>query len=112
MNRNIVVFLKSCAAQVSSGNSNFSYRVIEETGPEQIIEVVESYHDGDNTIWSRYKATQDTVSPISSRMFYFGYMFSAIPYGLAFALILFITGRFLRRKVTTAKQENTVAKPE
>ena len=81
-----------------SDTSSFSYEVIEETRYGQIIEVVESYHDGDNTIWSRYEATQSSVTPISSRMFYFGYMFAAFPYAIGFGVLLYAIGRFLRNR--------------
>jgi hypothetical protein len=84
---------------IDSGNADISYKVIKEMGSGQLIEVVETYHDGDNTIWSRYRATETSVIPVSSRMFYFGYLFGAFPYGLGFALIIYLIGRFLRRKV-------------
>jgi len=86
--------------------SNIIYQVIEEVGQEQIIEVVEEYHDGDNTVWSRYRATRTSAVPISSRMFYFGYMFGAFPYGVGFAFFLYITGRLLRRRIANVR--NTV----
>ena len=86
------------SGQFDSDSSSITYQVIEETSSGQIIEVVESDHDGDNTIWSRYEATHSTITPIGSRMFYFGYMFSAIPYALGTALILYATGRTLQRR--------------
>ena len=85
--------------------SNFSYQVIEEIGPEQIIEIVEAYHDGDNTIWSRYRATHTSAVPISSSMFYFGYMFGAFPYGFGFALFLYVIGRLLRSRLLNVMEE-------
>ncbi len=81
---------------ITSNNSRISYQVIEETNSGQIIEVIESHHDGDNTIWSRYRAAQTTIIPISSRMFYFGYMFKAFPYAFGFALSVYGVGRFLK----------------
>jgi hypothetical protein len=86
------------SGQLDWGTSSFSYQVIEETDSEQLIEVVEAYHDGDNTIWSRYKATRSTITPVSSRMFYFGYMFAAFPFALAFAFLIYGTGQYFRRK--------------
>ena len=86
------------SGQLDYGSSDFSYRVIEETDAGQVIEVVEIYHDGDNTIWSRYEATRSSVTPISSRMFYFGYMFAAGPYALGFALFLYASGRYLQHR--------------
>ena len=86
------------SGQLDYGSSIFSYQVIEETDAGQVIEVVEAYHDGENTIWSRYKATRSSVTPISSRMFYFGYMFAAGPYALGFALFLYASGRYLQHR--------------
>lgn len=88
------------------GTSSFSYEVIEETANGQIIEVVETYHDGDNTIWSRYEATRSSITPISSRMFYFGYMFAAFPYAIGFAVLLYAVGRYLRSKNQGAAPAN------
>lgn len=84
--------------RLRSDTSDFSYEIIEETASGQIIEVVEAYHDGDNTIWSRYEATRTSVTPISSRMFYFGYMFAAFPYAMGFGLLLYAVGRYLRHQ--------------
>lgn len=84
--------------RITLNNSIISYQVIEETTSEQVIEVIEHYQDGDNTIWSRYKATQSGVTPISSRMFYFGYMFGAFPYAFGFALFVYGVGRFLKHR--------------
>ena len=89
-------------------DSNFSYQVIKDTGQEQVIEVVERYHDGDNTIWSRYKATQTSVMPLSSKMLYFGYMFSAVPYSFGFALFLYAFGRFFRRVTKNTSIEASI----
>jgi len=77
--------------------STFEYRVLEDSGQAQLIELVEKYKDGDNTIWSRYRATNRTVMPLSSRMFYFGYLFTAFAYSFGAALLLYGTGRALRR---------------
>jgi len=83
------------AGSFDTRDSDYSYTVIEETTAGQIIEVVERYKDGDNTIWSRYEATRTTVTPISSRMFYFGYAFVAMPYAIGFAFFLYLVGRVL-----------------
>jgi len=96
------------SGRLDSDTSSFSYEVIEETTNGQIIEVVETYHDGDNTIWSRYEATRSSVTPISSRMFYFGYMFAAFPYAVGFAVLLYAIGRYLRsgnRAAATANDD-------
>ena len=86
------------SGQLDYGSSNFSYQVIEETDAGQVIEVVEAYHDGDNTIWSRYEATRSSVTPISSRMFYVGYMFAAGPYAFGIALFMYASGRYLQHR--------------
>ena len=83
------------AGSFDTRDSNYSYTVIEEGEAGQIIEVVEAYKDGDNTIWSRYEATRTTVTPISSRMFYFGYAFAAMPYAIGFAFFLYLVGLVL-----------------
>ena len=83
------------AGSFDTRDSDYSYTIVEETAAGQIIEVVEEYKDGDNTIWSRYEATGTTITPISSRMFYFGYAFAAMPYAFGFAFFLYLVGRVL-----------------
>ena len=83
---------------MDDGSSHFSYEVIEQKEHSQVIEVMEAYHDGDNTIWSRYEATRSGFTPISSRMFYFGYMFTAFPYAIGFAVLVYAVGRYLRHR--------------
>lgn len=95
-------FMSKPGGSIDTEKSNISYQVIAESDSGQLIEVVEQYHDGDNTIWSRYNATRTKITPVSSRMAYFGYMFQAVPYAFGFALILFIIGRLLRRRRTIA----------
>lgn len=94
------------SGRLDSDISSFSYEVIEETANGQIIEVVETYHDGDNTIWSRYEAAQSSVTAISSRMFYFGYMFAAFPYAIGFGVLLYAIGRYLRSRNKAAASAN------
>ena len=76
--------------------ASVSYKVIEEKASEQLIEVIDK--SDDNTIWSRYRATKTDVTPISSRMFYFGYMFTSLPFALALAFFICWVGRHFRRK--------------
>ncbi len=83
-----------------SDSSIFSYHVLEDKGDQQIIEVTEVYRDGDNTIFSRYRATESGVFPISSKMNYFGYMFNALPFAFIFSVLLLISGRILKRRLT------------
>jgi hypothetical protein len=85
------------AGAIDLARSTFTYRVLEDSGQAQLIELVEKYKDGDNTIWSRYRVTNTMVTPLSSRMFYFGYMFTALLYSFGAALLLYGTGRVLRR---------------
>ena len=89
--------MSGTSASIEKGESAFSYRVIEDTGQEQLIELVETYKDGDNQIWSRYKATKTKITPLSSRMFYFGYMFTAFPFAIVCALFLTFAARIVRR---------------
>jgi hypothetical protein len=76
-------------------DSEYTFEVLEETDAGQVIEVVEAYKDGDNTIWSRYRATGSSLTPISSRMMYFGYGFAAFPYAFGFAFVLYMIGRVI-----------------
>ena len=77
--------------------SEYTYEVLEEKDDQQIIEVIEKYSDGDNTIWSNYRATENNIFPIKSRMFYFGYMFNAIFIGIVFCIVMYILGKILKR---------------
>ena len=77
--------------------THLSYRVLENQGSAQIIEVEDDHND--RTVWSRYRATHTDVMPLSSRMLYFGYMFGALPFAFATALVLYGVGRFLRRRL-------------
>lgn len=94
----ISFLLSKPSGGLDSGNSHFSYQVLNDLGGEQLIEVVESRQGGDNTIWSRYRAARSSITPEFSRMFYFGYMFQAIPYAFGIALLLYVTGRYLKRR--------------
>lgn len=91
--------MSAASGAMHERDSKFEYRVLEDSGSEQLIELVEAYDDGDNTIWSRYRATGNAIAPVSSRMFYFGYMFSAMVYAFIGALALHGIGRLLRRRL-------------
>ena len=91
--------MSAASGSMHESGSKFEYRVLEDSGSEQLIELVEAYDDGDNTIWSRYRATGNSIAPVSSRMFYFGYMFSAMFYAFIGALVLHVIGRLLRRRL-------------
>lgn len=80
------------------------YAILEQTPQEQLVEVVDS--DDDRTVWSRYRATANGVTPVSSRMQYVGYAFTGFFWGFigAFGLYLFgVVGRWLMRKRQTAR---------
>jgi hypothetical protein len=77
-----------------------SYRVLENQGSVQVIEV--EYGDDDVTVWSRYRATPTDVTPLASRLRSIGYIFSALPCALGAALLLYGIGRFLRRRLRIA----------
>jgi hypothetical protein len=77
----------------------YFYTILEEKDKEQVIEVVMTSKDGDNTIWCKYNATDNKIHPLSSRMFYFGYMFQAFPYAFIFSLCLFAFGKILKKRM-------------
>ena len=90
---------------MDDGSSVYTYQILEDRNKEQLIEVNEIYKDGDNKILSRYRATEKDVYPVSSRMFYFGYMFSAVPYAFIFSVLLYISGRILKRHYIIEKKK-------
>ena len=78
-----------------------SYRMLEDQGSAQVIEVEDK--DDNRTLWSRYRATSTDITPLASRMpLYFGYMFSALPLAFGTAFLLYGIGRFLRRRLRIA----------
>jgi len=77
--------------------THLSYRVIENQGSAQVIEVEDK--DDDNTFWCRYRATHADVMPLASRMFYIGYMFGALPFAFGIAFGLYGVGQFLCRRL-------------
>ena len=77
--------------------TSLSYRVVRNLGSEQVIEVEDKTDD--RTLWSTYRATSNDVTPLSSRMVYFGYMFTAFPFAIGTAVALYGTGRFLRQRL-------------
>jgi hypothetical protein len=79
-----------------------TYKVLEDTDQEQLVEVVQRVSDGDWTTWSRYRASQDSVRPVWSKFLYFGQMFAALPWALIAALVLHFIGRCLQRRLDSA----------
>jgi hypothetical protein len=98
------------SGSVDLERSKFSYTVLMSDGKSQQIELIESFHDGDNTIWYCYWATKGTISPESSRMFHISYMFMAFPFAFVCSLILYGIGRLLRRKYSVPVEYITKTK--
>ena len=94
----LTFYLSEPNGVLSKEASTITYQVVQQSKVEQVIEVSEHKHDGDNVIFSRYKATASEVTPMFSRMYHFGYMFQAMPYAFAFSIILYFVGRVLRRR--------------
>ncbi|MFZ5572062.1 MAG: hypothetical protein ACOZF0_16810 [Thermodesulfobacteriota bacterium] len=93
---------------LDTGHSHVTYRVLDDFDTGQLVEVVESYRDGDLTIWSRYRATPSTVTPEFSKMFYFGYMFQAGPYAVVAALLLYLIGRYAKRRLNQPNAKTVI----
>jgi hypothetical protein len=87
--------LPQSSGRFEDRDSIYWFEVLEDFSASQVIEVIEEYRDGDNTIWSRYEVTESGVAPLSSRMQYFGYAFVALPYALGFSTLLYAVGRFV-----------------
>ena len=87
--------------------THVSYRVLENQSSVQVIEVEDK--DDDRTVWSRYRTTATDVTPLASRMFYFGYIFGALPYAFGAALLLYGIGRLLRRRLRVAGVASTAS---
>ena len=73
-----------------------SYRVVEDFGDEQIIELEENYKKARITKWSVYKAQSTFISPLSSSVSNFrDDTLIGFPFAFGSALALFLVGRFL-----------------
>jgi hypothetical protein len=73
---------------------------------KQKIEV--QYSDDDVRAIFRYIAEENRIEPLYSKLAAPGYMFGAMPYAWGFALILYLVGKFLRkkyRKIETKPQQ-------
>ncbi len=64
-------------------------------GP-QIVEVRVAEDTG---TFFRYEATEKTIKPLYTELWYHGYMFAAFPFALAFAFGVRCIGRAMRRRV-------------
>jgi len=81
--------------ELKNGYTKVSYRVIEDRGGEQVVEV--DWADDDYSSWSRYRATESTVEPIWSSMFGFGTFFVGMGYiSLPFALVVYLIGLVMK----------------
>jgi len=78
-------------------STHVSYRVLDSQSSAQEIEV--EYKDGDGTYWSRYRATRDEVTPLTSRRISFDYMFGALPFAVGVGCGTRVVGRYLRRRL-------------
>ncbi len=87
----------------ASRDERFSWRVILSNSNEQLVEV--RYYDGDTTFINRYRAMRYSVSPVSQRMWYHGYMFASFPLAIGFGLLVYWLGRYLRRKYVVRKSQ-------
>jgi hypothetical protein len=103
--RQAISFLLSQASGSFNTRTQWSYKVLEDHGSEQIIEVIEQAADGDYTIWSRYRASENKIIPISSRMVYFGYAFSAMFIGRGFSILVYIFGKILKHRIKKLEAE-------
>jgi hypothetical protein len=54
--------------------TGISYKLLSSGESEQLIEV--KYHDDDKNSWSRYRATHSEVTPVFSKIWHPGYMFT------------------------------------
>lgn len=99
-NSNLSFLMPDNTGKIDTDYASISYTVINADDTGQEIEVIEQHFDGDNTIWSRYKANATTVSPVFSKMFYIGYMFTAFPFAFVFALALYALGRYMKKNDT------------
>jgi len=79
------------------GHVTVSYRVAAAAGGEQTIET--QYQDGDRAAWGRYRATRREVAPLASRLSPQDYIYSAMPYALGVALVVYLGAGFLRRRI-------------
>ena len=87
----------------SSWLKGVKWRVISSNSNEQLVEV--RYLWGDTSFKNRYRAISHSVSPVSSRMWFRGYMFFCFPWAIGFGLLVYLLGRYLRRKYVVRKSE-------
>jgi hypothetical protein len=96
---------RSGALSGDSPDERFSWRVISSNPNEQLVEV--RYYDGDTTFMNRYRSMQHSVSPVSQRKWYHGYMFASFPFAIGFGLLVYGLGSYLRRKYVVTISERT-----
>jgi len=74
------------------------FKVLEETPNSQLIHIQSSPTDGDFTHIGQYKVTDSKYEWISSKLFYFGHMFMALPFVPIYCFFLYWIGHVLKRR--------------
>ncbi len=83
------------SGEFEEGYTRVSYRVIEDHGNAQVIEVDSVARD--YATWARYRATESTIEPIWSRMFGPDTVFQGMAFiGLPFAVGVCLLGRLIK----------------
>jgi hypothetical protein len=83
------------------GHMVVSYKVVAASGAEQTIET--QYADGDRSAWGRYRAGRREVTPLASRLSVQDYIYSAMPYALVIALIIYVGAVLARRRFSAPR---------
>lgn len=95
---------ESASFAIGTHGATVSYVAHPSKPAAQIVEV--TLHDDTGTFF-RYEATEKAITPMYTELWYHGYMFGAVPYALAFAVVLYIVGKIMRRKVNNGHQESS-----
>jgi len=92
----VATFLMSKkSGELEEGLTRVFYRVIEDHGEAQVIEV--DWHDDDYAVWARYRATESTIEPIWSRLGGVDTCFQGIAFiGLPFAVGVCLLGQLMK----------------
>ena len=83
--------------RLEADGATVTYKVVAANAGEQTIET--NYRDGDRTAWGRYRATRREITPLASRLSFSDYMFSAMPWGLGVALLVYLVAGYARRRL-------------
>ena len=83
------------SGELEEGFTRVAYRVIEDYGNAQVIEV--DWNNDDYAVWAQYRATKTTIEPIWSRSVGIGTVFVGMAYiGLPFAVGLCLFGQLMK----------------